>query len=160
MENLDGAALFCPDYTLKAVYPIAFQEILDSYLWLTSGHSSVIKKLGFVPKKIIIAGDSAGGVLGIGLLNILHRIECIDSSVQIVFPRDLVFFYGGFMLNSLSSPSRATTLFEPVLSDGILLIIGGCIGGIEGGCDRKLFNGSRMMSFISSIKEELSLFSK
>lgn len=160
VENLGGAALFCPDYTLKAVYPVAFQEILDSYLWLTSGHSSVTKKLGFRPRKIIIAGDSAGGVLGLGLLNILHQIEIIDSNLELVFPSDLVFFYGAFLLNSLSSPSRTTTLFEPVLSEGILLIIGGCIGGIEGGCDRKLVPDSRVMSFVSNLWEELSLFSK
>lgn len=54
---------------------MALQEVLDCYLWLTSGDISVQHSIGFQPRKVALAGDSAGGNLSMSLLLVLRNIE-------------------------------------------------------------------------------------
>lgn len=59
----------------EAKFPTALQEVLDSYLYLTSGDPVILLMLGFHPKKITFCGDSAGATLMTALTTLLNDIR-------------------------------------------------------------------------------------
>ncbi|RWS25349.1 hypothetical protein B4U80_03260, partial [Leptotrombidium deliense] len=127
-SNIAGVPILSIDYSTNVEYPIALQEVLDVYLWVISGHSKVKQMLGFHPKKIVLCGDSAGGVLCITLCAVLHDIRKIlernKEPIKLLFPSSFVGIYTTFNLHHLS-PSLLLSLIEPVLGTGPLLA---CIG--------------------------------
>ena len=74
-----GATVVSIDYLLapKYKYPIALQEILDTYLWLAeaAAKGETLQPLGFAPKDIVVQGDSAGGNLTVALAILLAEIK-------------------------------------------------------------------------------------
>lgn len=71
------------DYRLAPEYryPCALQDVLDAYLFLTSGSPQVVDKIGFHPKNIVICGDSAGGQLAVALVYVLNDIRKQERDV-------------------------------------------------------------------------------
>ncbi|XP_074601029.1 uncharacterized protein LOC141855046 [Brevipalpus obovatus] len=155
VSKLEGIPILCPDYTLEAVYPIAFQDILDSYLWLLSGDSMVKEKLGFVPEKIVLIGDSAGAAFGMSLMNMLQRIHTEDPYFHLIFPSSVVFFYGALMCSAHWAPSRLMSFFDCILPYGLIMTIVGCITGHDGGRLRKARPDNRIKRFYEYTKEEI-----
>lgn len=85
-----GATIVSIDYSLapENKYPTALQEILDTYLWLSEAKGDQLEPLEFVPKDIVVTGDSAGGNLTLSLAIVLAEIEK-QSPGTIKFPKAL-----------------------------------------------------------------------
>ena len=63
--NANQIPIVTVDYQIKMPFPAGMKDCLDVYVWLRMAPEEEIRaKLGFFPKKIVIAGDSAGGNLG------------------------------------------------------------------------------------------------
>ena len=121
------------DYSLlpEAHYPIPYQEVLDVYLWLTSPKSrnAVEKSLGFVPKKFVFAGDSAGASLCISITLMIsdaRKLVIAENKVNgflILFPSAIVAMYPVVNLTYSPSVSKFMCGFETILTNGIILEI-------------------------------------
>lgn len=59
----------------EAKFPTALQEVLDSYLYLTSGDPAILSMLGFHPKTVAFCGDSAGATLLTAMTMALNDIR-------------------------------------------------------------------------------------
>jgi acetyl esterase len=59
----------------EAKFPTALQEVMDTYLYLTSGDPAILLMLGFHPKRITLCGDSAGATLLTALTMALNDIR-------------------------------------------------------------------------------------
>jgi acetyl esterase/lipase len=72
-----GIPIISLDYSLtpKDRYPVQLEELLDVYLYLTSGLSEVKDLIGFIPDKIIMVGDSAGGLMILSMTMILNDLK-------------------------------------------------------------------------------------
>lgn len=71
--------------------------------------------LGFIPKKIVITGDSAGGNLALGLtlaLNDLRTDYRTKFKVPIPMPDGLVPIYSPFLIGTTLCPSRVLSVFD------------------------------------------------
>ncbi|XP_054154037.1 hormone-sensitive lipase-like [Oppia nitens] len=108
------------DYTLspEAKYPIALQQLLDVYLWLTSTDAAVAE-LGIKPRRVVICGDSAGGNLSLATCLAIH--DAWKQDAHIVRPRGIVCFYTPLLLQTRASPSRLFTAVDTLLPLGVLL---------------------------------------
>ncbi|KAI1296614.1 Hormone-sensitive lipase [Halotydeus destructor] len=105
------------DYSLspEAKHPESLQECLDVYLFLTSGDDAVKDAIGFHPKHIILAGDSAGGFLALSLSLALSQVKKL-SVKQVPLPSSLVLQYPVSQPNFLGhSASRAMVFVDPVI---------------------------------------------
>lgn len=160
IAGLEGAALLCPDYTLKAAYPVQFQDALDVYLWVTSGHKSVAEQLGFHPEKIVLIGDSAGATLGLGLVDVAKKIQTMDPSLNLLLPKDLVFFYGAYMLHSCNSPSKISSFFDILVTESSILAIKGIFAGVQGSEPRKNRPKNRLLRLFQGLKDDIHDLSK
>ena len=131
--KLKTVPIFSVDYSLlpEAPYPIPFQEVLDVYLWLTSPKTrkSVKKLLGFVPKKFVFAGDSAGASLCISLalmINDARKLIMAENRTHDhlpPFPSSIVVMYPAVNLTYSPSASKILCAFETFLSTGVILEI-------------------------------------
>lgn len=112
-----GATVVSIDYSLapQAAYPIAIQEITDTYVWLSDSitNNKANLPLGFVPSDILITGDSAGGNLSMTLTIVLAEIRKI-SPQALNLPRAIVAVYPA------ASPGLPYTWPSSVLLDVIL----------------------------------------
>lgn len=125
VSNLGSIQMLSVDYSLSVAYPIALQEMLDVYLWLTSGSQEVVDLLGFHPQKIVLCGDSAGGMLCLILLLVLNDLNQMlgeRTGEKIPMPHAFVGFYPAFTATSLS-PSKLLAKMESVLSIGPLMTV-------------------------------------
>ncbi|XP_015783648.1 uncharacterized protein LOC107361343 [Tetranychus urticae] len=162
VARLDGVSVLSVDYSLMATYPRQFQDVLDAYLWVTSGDESVKEKIGFHPKKIVLIGDSAGSMLAIAVPLLLNVISAKnDPSVTILKPAAFVSFYGTFNLTGAWASSRVMTLFDPILHYGNVLAVAGCLSGIQGRIDDpKDRPKNRLMKMSSFIAEDIRLMKR
>ncbi|XP_053213986.1 uncharacterized protein LOC128397298 [Panonychus citri] len=129
--DVPDMTIFSVDYSLKQQFPIALQEVLDAYLWVTSGDPEVAQLIGFQPKKIIFCGDSAGANLALSLLFTLNDLLTRDpSDLRLQLPSGIFSIYGAFLLSPLVGPSRVMGAIDPLLSPGVLLTCGGVYGNI------------------------------
>jgi acetyl esterase/lipase len=71
------------------------------------------EKLGWTGEKLVLFGDSAGGVL---ITNIVQRSILLDIRV----PDSIVCVYTPFLLTSNLSPSRLLSFMDPLLNTGVL----------------------------------------
>lgn len=97
----------CPD----ARFPAQIQILLDAYMWLISGDESVEEEIGFHPKKIILAGDSAGALFAMSLLVVLSEIRK-RMHPQLRLPIALFGFYGAFSIVPQVTASSLTSPFH------------------------------------------------
>lgn len=121
------------DYSLGEVYPTAYQEVLDVYLWLTSGSKSVMKQLGFHPRKVVLVGDSAGGSLCLSLCLMMHDIKesVLLSESDLpppLMPSAVVNVFSGFR-SVHTTPSKALmAMIDPVVSPAVNFAALGALG--------------------------------
>ena len=115
------------DYQVKRPFPFGLQDAFDVYLWLRMAPEEEIKsKLGYWPKKIVIAGDSAGGNLAFGIalaLNDLRTDYKTKFNLQIPMPDGLVLIYAPFFMSTVVCPSRFLSAFDTLVPTGIQLMI-------------------------------------
>ena len=108
-SEIDGAALM-PDYGLAPDFPLpaAHIDCFASYQWLLAE--------GYDPAHIVIAGDSAGGLL---VLSTLQRIRDAD------LPRPLcgIMFSPGTCIDSIRSLRAEDTKRDPMIGPGILELL-------------------------------------
>lgn len=111
------------DYSLspEVKFPVALQEILDTYLWATSGRSEVGNFMGFIPKTIVLVGDSAGGNLIASMTMIVNDILKLDPHFHTFLPKSLVCLYAPFDLTLKLTPSMVMAACDSLLSAGLML---------------------------------------
>lgn len=127
--DVPDITIFSVAYSLKQHHPIALQEVLDAYLWVTSGKREVFEMLGFYPETIVFAGDSAGANLVVSLAMALSHIKS-KYNCDITIPDGIVSIYGAFLLTPAAGPSRVIGYIDPLLSPGVLLTCGGVYGNM------------------------------
>lgn len=104
------------DYRVKEAFPVGLKSCLDVYLWLrVANEDEVRSKLGFYPKQIVIAGDSAGGNLGFGVSLILNDLRTDYKSkfhLPIQMPDGLVLIYTPLLISGSFSPSKTLVVTD------------------------------------------------
>lgn len=113
-----GAPIVSIDYSLapEAPYPRALHEAFYSYLWaIQNAHL-----LGSTAEKVIVAGDSAGGLLLTGVI-----LLCIELNVRV--PDGALLVYTPQLLEPSISPARLLSLCDPLIPYPALAA---CLGGI------------------------------
>lgn len=96
------------DYRLapECKYPDALDDCWQAYVWVVR-HAK--KYLGLSPEKVVIAGDSAGGNLALGV-----TLRCIQTGEKL--PSGLLLSYPCVSLNSQHfSPSLSLCLEDPLV---------------------------------------------
>eukprot|EP01102_Stenamoeba_stenopodia_P017086 TRINITY_DN6074_c0_g1_i1.p1 TRINITY_DN6074_c0_g1~~TRINITY_DN6074_c0_g1_i1.p1 ORF type:complete len:688 (+),score=94.17 TRINITY_DN6074_c0_g1_i1:330-2393(+) len=88
-------------------FPIALNECFNVYKWLIGGN------LGFVPRKITLVGDSAGGNLVAAT-----TLKAIASGIRV--PESAVLIYPALNLVKMATPSRIINMNDPIVSFGFL----------------------------------------
>lgn len=131
-EEIPGLTIISVNYSLcpENKFPVALQEVVDFYLWLTSGTQEVIDLIDFHPEQIIISGDSSGGNLAAASLMVLNDIKEINinnnnnyNQVAIKRPTAIVLFYPKIMLRMEMLPSTLLTNFDLIINQCIQLTI-------------------------------------
>ncbi|XP_029176344.1 hormone-sensitive lipase-like [Nylanderia fulva] len=104
--------ILCIDYSLapEAPYPRSLEEALYSYAWALN-HATV---LGSTAKKVILVGDSAGGVL---CLQVIFR--CVQLNIR--KPTGIFVVYPPGIIDFLPSPSHMFFLNDPFLLVGTII---------------------------------------
>lgn len=116
-ENLN-IPVFCPNYgkAPESPYPYGLQDLLDAYLFVTSGSPSANNFLGFKPKSVVITGDSAGGNLALALTLLLHEISKIQPNSKLLMPNAIYLLYPTANSACDISASRSMCTFDPILN--------------------------------------------
>lgn len=56
--NFNKIPILTIDYITKEAFPNGLQDVFDVYVWLRNAPAEeIVAKLGFEPKKIVMAGD-------------------------------------------------------------------------------------------------------
>ena len=99
------------DYSLapESPFPIASEECFYAYVWCLLNKQT----LGWSGEKIILVGDSAGGIL---ITNIVQRAIMIGIRI----PDVLVPIYTPFLRSYSFSPSRLMSLMDPLMNFSFL----------------------------------------
>ena len=104
-------------------FPASLQDILDVYLFLTSGHPQVQVILGFHPEKVFLSGDSSGGGLAVGLsilLSMIAKSTWRQGDPAILMPSGIMTQYIGVTPGFLATPSLALSAIDVILSPGFI----------------------------------------
>lgn len=128
--NLKGLSILSMDHPPgpEDPFPVALQQILDSYLWFTSGSEDVVDKIGFHPEEIVLAGDSSGASLISSLIVVLNEIRNMGTSVNPKMPKSMVLLFPKTTLQFDIFPSLMTCVFDQVIT--MQLLMGACIAYI------------------------------
>ena len=118
-----GIPVIIPNYSKapQKPFPHALQDILDVYLFFTSDSNkdAVKKMLGFIPEKILLLGDSAGGNISLALmvtLNELNREREFKNEPLIQIPIGIALLYPCASPVVSHSFSRLLATLDPVLN--------------------------------------------
>jgi len=100
------------DYSLAPEFPFPrqLQEILYAYAWALNN----LELLGTTGKKIVFAGDSAGG-------NLMLSVTLWASSLNLPLPKGLFLAYTPLLVRFAPSPSRLLCLTDPLLPFGFMM---------------------------------------
>jgi acetyl esterase/lipase len=112
-----GIPIISIDYSTapESMYPVAVEECFTAYQWIVSNAPRI---LGVPLRKIIIAGDSAGGNL-----TLTTTLKCIKEGFRI--PDALCVAYPAAYLAFSPSPARLISLIDPLVNFSFLQM---CIG--------------------------------
>lgn len=104
-----GAVIVYVDYGLapETQYPETLRQCITAYKWVLSGG------LGFIPERISIFGESAGGNLAAAMC-----VQCIQDHLKL--PNGVVLMFPALSMHLSPSPSRFLHQSDPVLPRGIL----------------------------------------
>lgn len=118
---MPGVAILNVDYTCapEAKFPVALQEMLDVYLWLTSGTQEVQDTLGFVPDLISFADDSSGALQTMAVLTVLADMRRAGSDVPL--PAGIVALYPSYTVSPCVLPSFLLSIFHPMLFPTVIM---------------------------------------
>ncbi|XP_036332925.1 hormone-sensitive lipase [Rhagoletis pomonella] len=111
-----AAALDVPiisvDYSLapEAPFPRALEEVFYAYCWMLRN----TEHLGTTAERIVLAGDSAGANLCIGV-----ALKCIEQGVRV--PDGLFLAYCPTLISFVPSPARLLCLMDPLLPFGFMM---------------------------------------
>lgn len=111
-----AAALDVPiisvDYSLapEAPFPRALEEVFYAYCWMLRNADH----LGTTAERIVLAGDSAGANLCIGV-----ALKCIEQGVRV--PDGLFLAYCPILISFVPSPARLLCLMDPLLPFGFMM---------------------------------------
>ena len=128
--QLPGCSILSVDYSVspEAKFPVALQQLLDVYLFVSSGEAEQINKaLGYRPEEFILAGDSAGGALTMAVLLVLNdinrQIAANDSIAAnpIKMPKSILNLYAPYNLTLNISPSMILASCDSMISAGVML---------------------------------------
>eukprot|EP00698_Gefionella_okellyi_P020838 TRINITY_DN6624_c0_g1_i1.p1 TRINITY_DN6624_c0_g1~~TRINITY_DN6624_c0_g1_i1.p1 ORF type:complete len:876 (+),score=158.75 TRINITY_DN6624_c0_g1_i1:102-2729(+) len=99
-----GCVAVSVDYSLApdAPFPAALLEGYMAYKWVIDGG------LGFVPRYVVLAGDSAGGNLATGV-----ALKALLENIRV--PDGLLLFYPALFAYAAPSPSRLLFAADPVI---------------------------------------------
>ncbi|XP_074596067.1 hormone-sensitive lipase-like isoform X2 [Brevipalpus obovatus] len=122
-NKLGNIPILSVDYSLspEVKFPVALQEILDVYLWVTNGSDEVRETLGYIPKTIVLVGDSAGGNLITSMTMVVNDILKLDPHFHTFLPKSLVCLYAPFDLTLKLTPSMVLAACDSLLSAGLML---------------------------------------
>ncbi|KAI1283712.1 Hormone-sensitive lipase [Halotydeus destructor] len=125
-ERVPGLTILAFDYRdiRYGPFPVALQECVDFYLWLTSGQPEVAQTLGFQPSGVSVAGESSGGHLGIILPLVLNDIRHMAPEASIPFPEHLITIFPRASIKLDISPGTLMLPFEPLLNMGLMSAAG------------------------------------
>lgn len=100
------------DYSLapEAPFPRALEEVFFAYCWMLKNAES----LGTTAQRIVVAGDSAGANLSIGVV-----LKCIEMGIRI--PDGMFLAYCPTLINFVPSPARLLCLMDPLLPFGFMM---------------------------------------
>ena len=114
-----------PDYAKapERPYPAALQDVLDVYLFLTSGDQKAADMIGFDPDHVVLSGDSAGSNLALALSFTLNQIRksglsSADSNanpMDVRMPKALALQYPS-VTGFIAVPSTTILTFDPILT--------------------------------------------
>ncbi|EFN60460.1 Hormone-sensitive lipase [Camponotus floridanus] len=101
------------DYNLapQAPYPRALEEIVYAYAWALK-HASTL--LGSTAKKVVFAGDSAGGTLNLGAI-----LKCLQLNIK--KPDGIFMAYAPVFINYILSPSHMLFSIDTLLLLGVIV---------------------------------------
>ena len=111
-------------------YPSPLQELLDLYLFLTSGHDRVVDLIGFHPERIILSGDSAGANLALSTIIALNRIRK-QFECEIRMPHSLITWYPYFSPTFVALPSYTLLSACSTTQAGTLATINPAYAGVQ-----------------------------
>lgn len=97
-------------------FPAPLQELLDLFLWLTSGQPTVVEEMGFQPKGIVLCGDSSGGNLVACLTVALNDLRRRAGAYFIQMPIALVMFVPKLSLDFDVFPSSLMSVIDPLIN--------------------------------------------
>ncbi|XP_029176353.1 hormone-sensitive lipase-like isoform X2 [Nylanderia fulva] len=114
--------ILCIDYSLapEAPYPRSLEEALYSYAWALN-HATL---LGSTAKKVILVGDSAGGVLSLQVTS-----RCVQLNIR--KPTGIFVIYSPVIIDFFPSPSHMFFLNDPFLLVGTIIRILKCYVGTD-----------------------------
>lgn len=114
-KSLPEIVIMSVDYRTGAEHPKAQQDVLDAYLWLTSGQDEVQEVFGFQPEKIMVCGDSAGAFFNFSLIHLLNDFNVeiqnenlLDKTLR--YPDAIFNFYGFYNLTTTSPAIMSSNL--------------------------------------------------
>ncbi|KAI1286067.1 Hormone-sensitive lipase [Halotydeus destructor] len=119
-NSIPEAVVISIAYSLspEARFPVAIQEVLDTYLWLSGKTQGVTDTLGFQPDKILVTGDSAGAMAIAAMLHVMSDIkkQWPDAASEVTYPEAFVSLYGVFDFRFALYPSLMMAILEPLVS--------------------------------------------
>jgi acetyl esterase/lipase len=115
----------------KHPFPSQVQELLDLYLFLTSGDDRVIELIGFHPDRIVISGDSAGACIAMGTIFAMHKIRKQYRDSRIQMPHALLTWYPYFLPSFVAFPSYCILPVCPMSQAAAIATINPAYLGIE-----------------------------
>lgn len=178
-KRLNGVPIIAPDYSLspQVTYPTALEEVVEVYLFLIGFNFSILPSsmplrnhsvsdvtvkdlIGFIPKNIILFGDSAGSNLSLSLLHVLSDLnkllennlpnllmmnengETINKLIR--YPKALfqTYPYAGASLKTLT-PSRILSPIDPILPFSVLWSLAEAYSPADGDHDSHSSSSSR-----------------
>ena len=145
--NKSKVPIFCIKYrkSPKYPYPKAIDDVYQAYCAIVKNYVSNLNILNL--KKVILIGDSAGGIITCGLLNVIisknisyMEMNNINSIIRI--PDNLYLIYPGLRSKlEYFTPSRLLTLKDNILSMNFLkLVVDAYSGGKDISNDNIFFN--------------------
>lgn len=115
-----GIAIVIVKYatTPEAHYPAALQDVLDLYMFFSSGSEKVNSMIGFLPENIVLSGDSAGGNMAITTTIALNEIKMQGG--EVTFPKSIALQSPAMTVGFVVNPGMALSGIDLMVTMGQL----------------------------------------